>query len=145
MIAQYKKPKEIKELVEEQHGINVKTTTISKFKQDEKELIGKLRAQYLETVVEVPIAQKRVRLERAEGLYESACEIDNSKDRIDTRLKCLSNARDEVEGKGSSQVTFAQYNQYNNLSDDELNYKIREIEEKVARARKVVEVKKIGV
>ena len=144
LIAQYKKPKQIQILLDDEHDIKLKLNTIRKFNETDKELIGKLREHYLSTVSEVPIAQKRIRLEREEALYETADEIDEVKDKIDTKLKCLASAREEVEGRGGQTVTFAQYNQYNQLSDEELQQKIKEIELKIART-KIVEVENVSV
>jgi len=127
MIAQYKKPREVVELIKDEHDINIDSALVSRYKKDNQKLINKLRETFLSTVVEVPIAQKRVRLERTEELYDIAKSVP-------VKLKCLSSAREEVEGKGAGGVTFQQFNQYNQLTDEELQEKIKEIEFKVAKA-----------
>ena len=138
LLAQYKKPRQIMSILKDEHELNVKTKTITKFKNSEQELIGKLRDRFLATVAEVPIAQKRIRLERAENLYEISQELEG-KDRVDSGVKVLATAREEVEGKGSSQITLQQFNQYNQLTDEELQDKIKDIESKIMKTN-VVEV-----
>jgi len=133
LIAQYKKPKQIQLVLDEEYGLKVKLNRIREFYGKEKQLIDNLRERYLSTVSEVPIAQKRVRLEREETLYETADEIDETKDKIDTKLKCLASAREEIEGRGGQNVSFTQVNQYGNLSDQEVVDKIKEIELKIAK------------
>ena len=100
------------------------------YKNKNKDLINKLRESFLSTIIEVPIAQKRVRLERTEELYGVAEEVD-------TKLKCLKEAREEVEGKGAANLTFQQFNQYNQLSDEELRDKLREVELKIIKTNVV--------
>ena len=138
LLAQYKKPRQIMSILKDEHELDVKTKTITKFQVNEKELIGRLRDRFLSTVAEVPIAQKRIRLERAENLYEISQELEG-KDRVDSGVKVLATAREEVEGKGSSQITLQQFNQYNQLTDEELQDKIKDIESKIMKTN-VVEV-----
>jgi hypothetical protein len=133
LIAQYKKPKQIQLLLDEEYGLKVRLNRIREFNDKEQQLISNLRERFLTTISEVPIAQKRVRLDREEQLYEVAGQIKETKDQIDTKLKCLASAREEVEGRGTQSVTFAQYNQYNQLSDTELQDKLKEIELKIAK------------
>ena len=123
-------------ILKKEHELNVKTKTITKFQTQEKDLINKLRDRYLATVAEVPIAQKKIRLERAEELYEASGEIEEKENEINTKLKCLNQAREEVEGRGAGNITLTQFNQYNKLSDEEIQDRIKEIERKI-----VVEVK----
>jgi len=134
LIAQYKKPRQIQSILEEEYGVKLGLKRIRNFYGKEEKLIADLRERYLATVSEVPIAQKKVRLEREEQLYEVADGIEEIKGKIDSKLKCLASAREEIEGRGAQSVTFAQYNQYNQLSDEELQYKIKEIELKIAKA-----------
>ena len=132
MLAQYKKTPEIKELAKKEHGITLSTQVICGYRNRNKELINKLRESFLQTIIEVPIAQKRVRLERAEELYDVSQEL-KGRDKVLTSLSCLKEAREEVEGKGAGSVTFQQFNQYNQLTDEELKDKLREVEEKIAK------------
>ena len=136
LVAQYKKPREIVSLMEEEHDIIIKGALVSRYKNSNKDLIDKLRSQYLANINDIPIAQKRIRLERADELYDASQEIHTVKDRVDSGLKCLKEAREETEGKGQS-VTFQQFNQYNQLTDEELEDKLKEIEFKVAKTKAV--------
>ena len=136
LIAQYKKPREVVKLVEEEHNIVIKGDLVLRYKNSNKDLIDNLRSQFLANINDIPIAQKRIRLERADELYEASQEIHTVKDKVDSSLKCLKEAREETEGKGQS-VTFQQFNQYNQLTDEELEDKIKEIEFKVAKTKAV--------
>jgi len=130
MLAQYKKPKEIKKLAKKEHGLTLSSQVICGYRNRNKNLINSLRESFLSTIIEVPIAQKRVRLDRTEELYQIAKQVD-------TKLKCLKEAREEVEGKGAANLTFQQFNQYNQLSDEELKDKLREVEEKIIKTNAI--------
>jgi len=132
LLAQYKKPKEIISLIKEEHNIKVSPSSISQYKKENKELIEKLRTSFLATINDVPIAQKKIRLERADELYTISQELRGG-EKVNLSLKCLKEAREEVEGAGSGSVTFQQFNQYNALSDEELREKLKEVEEKIVK------------
>lgn len=136
LLAQYKKPKEIISLIEEEHNLKVSSSSISQYKKENKELIEKLRTNFLSTINDVPIAQKRIRLERTDELYAVSQELKGG-EKVNLSLKCLKEAREEVEGAGSSNITFQQFNQYNKLSDDELQEKLKEVEEKIMKTNAI--------
>lgn len=132
LIAQYKQQDEIIEELRATYDIKILPNQITRIRQKKYDLIEKLRNVYLFNLAKVPIAQKRVRLERLEGIYEVATTIDPLKQRISMQLKCLNAAQTEVEGKvGAGTVYNTQINQYSNLSDKDLKEKIKRLRSEI--------------
>jgi len=125
LFGQYKYPKEIQRLLKEIHGISVSPATLYGIRDANPEKIEELRNKYLAKIDDVPIAQDKVRLERIEHLYQYATTIRCKKDCVDTALKALSFAREEVKGSGAQgasrpgDMNFMQFN-FNNMSDKDL-------------------------
>lgn len=133
LLAQYKKPREVVELVKKHFDEDISSTSVYAYYKLNKQKVDKYRSNFVNSIQEVPISHKRIRLEREDELYEEAGNISEVGRKIDIRLKCLANAREEVEGGKTGNVTFAQINQYNNYTDEELLNKKKEIEENISR------------
>jgi hypothetical protein len=128
--AQYKKPGEIQKMLLEQFGRKVCLDTIVDYRKTQTELINNLREKWLNSAMDIPIAYKRIRLERAEELYNLSQDL-KGKERILSGLECLKTACNETEGKFAGGISFTQVNQYNNYTDEELLVKKRELEAKI--------------
>ena len=134
MIARFKTNPEIKDLLQSVHGVSIGADSLTHYRRDKfKHIVLQLRERYLNSVMEVPIAQKRIRLERAEELYAMAQSCAEAKERVDSSVKVLSFARDEIEGK-SAATQFIQnnFNQFMNVPTKELLQIKRDLERKLA-------------
>lgn len=130
LFAQYKQGSEVQKLVKEVHKVDLSLPSLWHIKSKHVKLIERLRAKYLNDLIDVPIAQEKVRLERDEELYNLALTIQNPKDRIPAALTCLKEAREETKKVEHGQ-SFIQFNQFNQLTDEELLDKKRKLEEKI--------------
>ena len=113
--------------------------TINYYKRTRAPVIAQLRDEIINKAMEVPIANEKTRLQRTEKLYQVATTILAKKDRVETSLHCLKEAREEVKGESGSTQNFLQFNQYNEFTNEELMEKKRELE------RKFIELSKKGV
>ena len=93
LVACFKTYKEAIETVEKETGGKVEHSKLVAFIQTRKgkEIVGKVRERYLRALTEVPIANKRVRLDRLEEEYKTVEEAA-------VRVKILEQARKEIEG-----------------------------------------------
>jgi len=108
--------------MKEEHGITLSNTSVMFYKKNKKwkVLIDKAKDQYVSAIMEVPIAHKRVRLERYEKLYDTAKNLG----KIESARAVLASAREELEGKNSINI---QMNRIELISDDEINERLRRI------------------
>lgn len=132
MIAQFMPVRDIKTQLHEE-GISISPSTIIFYQKSSKwaPAIEKMRNEYLSNIMEVPIAHKRVRLERLEMLYKQA----QTQRKPEVSRSMLAAARDEIEGKNVN-IT-AIMNKYEGLSDDELEDRRQEILGKIKDERVV--------
>ncbi len=137
LFSQYKSGKEVQKLVKEVHKVDLGLDSLWGIKNKHPKLIERLRAKYLNDLIDVPIAQEKVRLERDEELYNLALTIENPKDRIPAALTCLKEAREETK-KIEHGNNFIQFNQFNQLTDEELLEKKRRLEEKIINIKSEV-------
>ena len=130
LAAQYKSATEIQSLLKEVHNFSMTPQTINKITNKNLKTVEKLREKYLADLMTVPIAQEKIRLERDEELYKLALTIENRKDRINSALTCIKEAREETK-KSEHNQNFIQFNQFNTLTDEELLEKKRRLEDKI--------------
>ncbi len=90
----------------------------------------KLIEKTIEKAMEVPIANEKIRLQRMEDLYHISTTILEKKDKVTTALGCLKEARQEVKGDTTSTQNYLQLNQFNELTNEQLLEKRRELEQK---------------
>lgn len=100
------------------------------YKETRAPIIEQLRDKLISKTMVIPIANEKVRLKRTEDLYNVATTILEKKDMVETSLKCLKEAREEIKGESGSVQNFLQLNQYNELTDEQLLEKKRELESK---------------
>lgn len=100
-----------------------------------KPIIKKLREKYLLGEDEVAGRHKRVRLDRADKIYNKAY----SKGDLKTALQANRDQQEMVEGRHVHGDTNLQFNQYNVFSDEELQERKKELLEKLNR--NTIEVK----
>jgi len=99
---------------------------IAEFIANNRDEVNILREEYCRSIMEVPIANKRVRLERLEELYWEAMK----RGRIDEAQKVLGKAREEIEGVKVN-LSMYQMNFFGRFSDEELERREREIIERI--------------
>ena len=88
-----------------------------------KTIVTRLRSEYLTEILEVPIAHKRVRLERLDSLYKTAVNKGN----IAVAKDVLRAAQEEIEHKpGNVSIIM---NKIEMISDTELKERVRRIKE----------------
>lgn len=99
-------------------------------------VIKKLREKYTSGVDEVAGMHKRVRLERADNIYELAM----NKGDLDAALRANKDLREEVTDKHSvGNIVLNQFNQFNNMSDEELMQRREELMKKVKSAEVITD------
>ena len=128
---QFKKPLEISDLIRKEHPAafysdkNYRLTTrIEQIIYKNKEYVFALKEQYSKAIMEVPIAHKRIRLERLESLYDEASKKPSE------RRELLKAAREELEGVRVN-LNMYQMNFFGGISDVELAQREREIIDRV--------------
>lgn len=126
-------PSEVIDRAREEFNISLSTAQVVKYSKAEKwqPLIKKIRQETFSDLAAVAGSHKRVRLERGEKIYEKSV----SRGKLDLALKAVEHQRKEMEGGGDFNLTL---NQYNLLSDEELEEKRKQVIEKIARSNKGV-------
>lgn len=131
-------PSEVIERAREEFNIEVSVMQVHQYSKAEKwqPLIKKIRQETFNDLAAVAGSHKKVRLGRHEKIYEKAIKKNDLKH----ALAATEGQRKEMEGGGDTlSITL---NQYNVLSDDELEAKKKEVMEKIARTQKgVIDVK----
>lgn len=117
------------------YKIIISPTLIQQYKRTTKwqPVIKKLREKYVLGVDEVAGMHKRVRLERADEIYHKALE----QGKLRLALAANKDQREEVFEKqagGSVTYNLNQFNQFVNMTDEELEEKKREILTKIKKA-----------
>lgn len=125
------------------HGITISFGLISQYKRTPKwrPIIKKLREKYLLDIDEVAGNHKRVRLERAERIYERAMEDGD----FSTALKANKHGLDEkvAERKIDDGTPNVTYNNYLVMSDDELRAELEKLTNNFKQP-KIMEIKNEG-
>lgn len=135
-LANLKSPPEIVKIWTEAfpHKEKLSLQLIYYYERTRRDLIETMRIQILEGSLNIPIAQERIRLSRNEELYQTASKILNSRDKVLTSLSCLREAREETKGEAGG--TYVQFNQFNQLTDEQLLDKKKQIENKILELSK---------
>jgi hypothetical protein len=130
LIARYATNDEINEYFISNHKVSLSVALIMQYKRTQKwkPIIKKLREKYLLDMDEVGGSHKRVRQDRRERIYSRAVKKGDLKN----ALLAVKHQEEEAEGKTSSVGGVSlTYNQYNMLSDEELEERRQEIINKV--------------
>lgn len=119
-------PTETADRVRVEHNIEVHPVTIAQYATSEKwkPLIRKVREAHMNDLTAVSGAHKRVRLERHERVYEKAMKKGDMRNAITATVE----QRKEMEGDGAVNLTL---NQFNTMTDDELDHKKKLLYEKI--------------
>ncbi len=127
--ARYMPCKDILVKFKEDHGITITETTARWYLLSKKwsAIIQGMREKWVVGVLEIPISQKRVRMERLEVLYQQA----KSKGQISTAKEILKAAKEEIEGTKSGDINI-QMNKIEMISDEEIKLRMRKIKEEMA-------------
>ena len=106
-----------------------------------REQMLECRQEYLQQISEVPIAHKRIRLERLEKMYQET--RDN-----DIKIKVSQEARKEVEGELTS-LTLNVFKKYEGMDDEELERRqgelLKRIGEHSGRIREAETIESVEV
>ena len=129
-------PTETSDRVREEFNIEVNPTVIAQYGRSEKwqPLIRKVREAHMNDLAAVSGSHKRVRLERHEKVYEKALKKGDMRNAITATVE----QRKEMEGDGSINMTL---NQFNTMSDDELEHKKKVVMERIELMTKQKEKK----
>ena len=126
LAGQFKNMGEISHFLHEKYRTKTKSRTVEsgiyRVITRKASCINVLKETYAKAIMEVPIAHKRVRLERLEELYQDA--LKNKKS-FDARA-VLTSAREELEGVRTN-LNLYQLNFFGGMSDAELAQREREI------------------
>jgi len=139
MLGRCMSPAQIAKEVFDEHGIKISTSMVYKYSIAKKwrPLIKKFREEYLANISEVAGAHKRVRLDRADRLYKKA----EDKGDIKAALGAIEHSRREMEEKVAASSLNLTLNQYNLMTDEELEYRKQELLQKLDKSKKVIEIK----
>ena len=120
---------EVVERMREEHNVSISVVQVLKYTQAEKwqALIRKIKQETYADLASIAGSHKKVRLSRGEKVYEKAIKKGDLKH----ALAATESQRKEMEGAGDT--LHLTLNQFNVLSDDELQVKHREALEKVKR------------
>ena len=133
MIAKHMTSNEIKQEVETNMGMTISNTGITILKNSKrwKPELDKMREFYLSSLENIPGYHKKVRLERADNIYQVAMKNGELKN----ALLATEHQRREVEDKGQNPVSFV-FQQYNGMTKEELEDRYSIALEKVEAHRK---------
>lgn len=138
-LAWHWRPLEIVAYMNKVHNIRISPLLPGNYSRTEKwkPVIQKLRDEYHKNLTEVPLANKRKRLDELQMLYEKA--IDSRK--FEEAKSLIGEFRDEMERKlGDVSLSFTSItnNEFNDLSDEDL---IREKAKTIEQLEKVRKIK----
>ena len=139
LIAQCETTSEVMSTIKAETGMDISHSSIMQYKHSKKwgPIISKEKEMYLNNVADIPGYHEKIRLSRTDKIYRYA--IENNQPEL--ALKTVEQQRKEVKEKPTGPVSLT-FNQYNGLSDEELedkyNYLIKKIEEK--RKQKVITI-----
>lgn len=125
---------EVVERMRLEHNIEVSYAQVLQYSRADKwqPLIRKIKQETLGDIAAIAGSHKKVRLQRHENVYEKAIKKNDLKH----AMLATENQRKEMEGGGDTvNLTL---NQFNMLSDDELEAKKNEVLDRIARKNKGV-------
>ena len=150
-LGQYKRPIEVQKELKDK-GISVQITSINYYekKAEWKNVVEKFRREYLAQIMQVPISQKRHRLQKLDDeLYgiescDKRFKFRDDRDRFDRMLKVLDQARLEMEPSkhDTYNINMAQFN---SLTDEEIRDRKTQLMEKVLKIQKAMEETKDAI
>lgn len=131
-LAQMVEPKDIIRKYAEAGMGRIDDAAVAYYRRTRGEVVRQLREKIMEASMDVPIANERIRLQRAEILYNQAQNITGLRDKVNTSLSVLDFAREETKESVPANVNM-QFNQFNQLTNEQLIQKKIELERKIAQ------------
>lgn len=109
---------EVQKYIKDKYGKHATKESLYQYRETKswKSYIDKCREDFEDLIADEPYASKRIRIKE----YSKAYLILMKKEKISDAVNVLTKIREEVEGKSCNPLSFTQYNQYNNVSDDDL-------------------------
>lgn len=129
LIARFMSVPEILRKFSTDYNIKIGPDTVKHYSHSKKwaDTIQKFRDNYVGHIMDIPIAQKRVRLERFEQLYRMAL----AKGSISAAREILKCAKDELEGAKEGDINI-QMNKIEMISDSEIRDRIKKIKQEMS-------------
>ena len=133
LIAQCETTHEVMATIKAETGLDVSNACISQYRKSKKwaPIIAKEKEMYLNNVADIPGYHEKIRLSRTDKIYRYA--MDNNQPEL--ALKTVEQQRKEVKEKPSGPVSLT-FNQYNALSNEELEDKYNALLAKIEEKRK---------
>jgi len=132
-LAHFQNVSEILSFLKERYDIEISSQAIRQtfLTKDTRwnQVMMQLRAEYVGAVMESPIAQKRVRLDRLDELYQEA----KAQGKIQAAKACLDSAREELERSKAPSVGNIFFAQINNMSDEDLRSERQKLIDKLEK------------
>lgn len=136
-IAWHWKPSKIRKFILDEYGKRLHDTLIFQYSRTEKwkPIIEKFREEYYKNVTEVPLANKRKRLDELQDLYERAIDKKN----YNSARDIIKDFRDEMEKRvGELSLSFTSItNEFNQMTDEQLINEKQKTIEQLERIRKM--------
>ena len=128
-LGQFKKPKQIQQAVWAKYHVPCEPTQIARIaaSPDWQPMIQMARVEYLANLLEVPIANKKIRLERLEDNYQTAMTLQALPE---ARLQLMA-AREEMEEAKAAQTNIYIHQQIAHLDTATLERRRQEIVERL--------------
>ena len=105
-----------------------------KFGDKWKPIIAKMRYEFNQSLLDIPIANKRIRIQELDGIKKNSLK----RAKFNPAINALREIRHEVEGEHAGNIV-QQFNQFNyqNLSIDEIDSKITELVKQIKERRRI--------
>ena len=141
--ARFESVLKIQAYLKKEHGITVSKNAVEWYRECPTyvAIIDKLRDKYLSAVMEIPISHKRVRLERLDALYHKALSLGKAGEAKDMLIA----ARDEIEGRASTNQIGIIMNRIEMISDAELEERLHKIKREMSGVIDVKKEEEVGV
>ena len=131
-IARFATLEEVNEYFMTNYKVMISVNLMYQYKRSPKwkPIIKKLREKYLLEEDEVAGRHKRVRLDRADRIFNKA----EKKGDLRTALQANRDSQEMVEGRNVREGDLSiSFNQYNGLTDDEIKERMKEVQDKLKR------------
>lgn len=141
-IAWYWKDAEIERYFAKEYNKSISLSNIGQYRKSEKwqPLIERQRDQYNTLILQVPIANKRNRLDQLQKQYDQVGDITNKDSRKEAR-EILKEAREEVERKVAGEISFnftqVNHNEFHDMTEEDLQREKMKTIEQLERVRKL--------
>lgn len=124
-LAEFREIGEVQGFIKNEYGKEISYNAVKFYLRSKKwkPMLERLRSEFVEPIMSIPVSHKFVRLTRYENIYEADSSNGNTRGCRDT----LRAVREEIEGPKSNQSGNLFLTQINNLSDEDLHRKKEQI------------------